>query len=71
MLPAVREALAFAAALHRSGYRSIEARIILTLAAAVWHERAKTARVRKDRSAWRRVAAIAMHKPCENNSKKY
>ena len=49
MLPAFRKALAFAADLNRSGFRSIEARIILTLAAAVWHERGKTTRVRRDR----------------------
>lgn len=65
MLPAVRKALEFAAVLHRSGFRSFEARIILTLAAAVWHERRKTAHVRKDRSAWRQVASIAMEKPGE------
>jgi len=65
MLPAFRKALAFAADLHRSGFRSIEARIILTLAAAVWHERTKTKRVRRDRDGWRQVASIAMEKPSE------
>lgn len=66
MLPNVRKALAYAAVLHRSGFRSLEARIILTLAAAVWHERKKTARVREDRAAWRQVASIAMEKPGDN-----
>lgn len=65
MLPAFRKALAFAAVLHRSGFRSFEARIILTLAAAVWHERGKTKRVRRDRDGWRQVASIAMEKPGE------
>jgi hypothetical protein len=65
MLPACRKALEFAAVLHRSGFRSLEARVILILAAAVWHERRKTARVRKDRAAWRQVASIAMQKPGE------
>jgi hypothetical protein len=63
MLPAVRDALAAAAWLLRSGQRSREALIILTLAAEVWRQRAKVARLRKDRAEWRQVAAIAMEKP--------
>ena len=65
MLPAFRKALGFAAVLRRSGFRSFEARIILTLAAAVWHERTKTRRVRRDRDGWRQVAAFGMEKPGE------
>jgi hypothetical protein len=65
MLPAFRKALVFAADLQRSGFRSFEARVILTLAAAVWHERSKTRRVRKDRDGWRQVAAFGMEKPGE------
>jgi uncharacterized membrane protein len=65
MLPAVRKALAFAEVLRRSGFRSFESRIILILAAALWRERGKTKRVRRDRDGWRQVASIAMEKPGE------
>jgi hypothetical protein len=65
MLPACRKALEFAAVLRRSGFRSFETWVILTLAAAVWHERSKTKRVRRDRDGWRKVASIAMEKPGE------
>lgn len=69
MLPHVRKALEFSAVLRRSGFLSREARIILTLAAEVWRQRAKVARIREDRAQWRRTACAAMKKHHEKITK--
>lgn len=51
--------------LRMSGQQSTEARAIIVLADAVLKLLATVARVRRDRTAWRQVAAIAMSKPGE------
>jgi len=63
--PQVRAALVFAKRLRMSGQQSTEARAIIVLADAVLKLLVTVARVRRDRTAWRQVAAIAMSKPGE------
>lgn len=65
MLTAVRDALAAAAWLHRSGHRSREAVIILVLAAEVWRLRRQVERLRDDRNEWRALAVWLIGLMCD------